>query len=104
MDAKELNSSPHLPADAHFKLLTTFKLLNGLLYCPPDLIVFNAFPNTRVSQLVVPFPKTAAYLNSFFVSTTIDCGTVYHEIMCIMTVGQFEHCSKYFLVHLSYCI
>ena len=54
------------------KLLMTFKFLNGLLYCTPDLFVFNASPNTRVShssQLVVP-AKTAAYFNSFYVSTT----------------------------------
>ena len=51
---------------SYFKLLMTFKFLNGLFYFPPDLFVFNASPNTRVShssQLVVPFARTAAYFN-----------------------------------------
>ena len=89
VNAEEINSQFQLPTLAnrcsYFKLLMTFKFLNGLLYCPPDLFVFNASPNTRVShssQLAVPFAKTAAYFNTFLV----DCGIVYHQIMYVMTL------------------
>ena len=74
VDAEELNSQFQLATltsrRSYFKLLMTLKFSNGLLYYPPDLFVFNASPNTRVShssQLVVPFAKTAAYFNSFFI-------------------------------------
>ena len=73
VNAEELNSLFQLPTlssrCSYFKLLTTFKFLNGLLYCPPDLFVFNASPNTRVShstQLAVPFAKTAAYFCKYY--------------------------------------
>ena len=60
-----------------------------------EISVFNASPNTRVShssQLVVPFAKTAAYFNSFFVSTTrlwnsLPANYVHHD-----SVGQFKKC------------
>ena len=99
VNAEELNSQFQLPTltsrRSYLKLLMTFKFLNGLLYCPPDLFVFNASPNTRVShssQLVVPFTKTAAYFNSFFVSTTrlwnsLPANYVHHD-----SVGQFKKC------------
>ena len=99
VNAEELNSQFQLPTLAsrrsYFKFLMTFKFSNGLLYCPPDLFVFNASPNTRVfhsSQLVVPFARTAAYFNSFFISTTrmwnnLPANYVHHD-----SVRQFKRC------------
>ena len=97
VNVEELNSQFQLPTHAsrrsYFKLLTTFKFLNGLLYCPSDLFVFNASPNTRVSHSsqLVPFDKTAAYFNSFLLEV-LDYGILYQQIMYIMTVRQFKKC------------
>ena len=66
------------------------------------IFFFNASPNTRVShssQLVVPFAKTAAY----FMLVLLDCGTVYQQIMYIMTLDNLKSVFKYFPMHLSYC-
>ena len=70
------------------------QFLNGLFYCPPDLFVFNASPNTRISHSsqLVPFAKTAAYFNNFFVSTTrlwnsLPANYVHHD-----SVRQFKKC------------
>ena len=71
------SNSPHLPC--------IYRPLKWFIVCPPDLFDFNASPNIRVShssQLVVPFAKTAAY----FLLVLLDCGTVYQQIMYIMTL------------------
>ena len=71
-----------------YKFLTKLKFLNGLLYCPPDLFVFNASPNTRFSILVnllYLFPEQQLILTHFLL-VLLDCGTVYQQIMYIMTL------------------
>ena len=59
-----------------------------------DLFVFNTSPNTRVfhSSQLVPFARTAAYFNSFFISTTrlwnsLPANYVHHD-----SVRQFKRC------------
>ena len=47
----------------YFKLLFTYKLVSGHLYCPPGFLNLRANPNLRVchcKQLIPPFDKTTS--------------------------------------------
>ena len=75
-NASTLNETLNLPTITsrrkYFKVLYAFKFLNGYLYCPSGYFILRSNANLRVShsmQLVQPFVKTSAFLNSYFIST-----------------------------------
>ena len=75
-NASTLNETLNLPTITsrrkYFKVLYAFKFLNGYLYCPSGYFILRSNANLRVShsmQLVQPFVKTSAFLNSYFITT-----------------------------------
>ena len=64
------------------------KFLNGLLYCPPDLFVLMPPPILEFPILVNSLyllPEQQLILTHFLL-VLLDCGTVYQQIMYIMTL------------------
>ena len=65
-----------------------------MVYCAvPQIFVFF-FRVSHSSQLVVPFTKTAAYFNSFFVSTTRLWNSLSANYVRQDSVRQFRKCIK----------
>ena len=71
-DSQALSTQYELPSlssrRSYFKLLYTFKFLNGYFYCPLGYFKFRCNPNLRVShskQLIFPLVKSPVFLNSF---------------------------------------
>ena len=56
----------------YFKLLLTYKFLNGYTFCPSGFFVQHPNPNSRLfhsKHLVQPFARTETYFHSFFVDS-----------------------------------
>ena len=113
VNAEELNSQFQLPTltsrRSYFKLLMTFKFLNDLLYCPQIFLFLMPPPILEFSILVnllYLLPEQQLILTHFLL-VLLDCGTVYQQIMYIMTLldnlkGVFKILSYAFkLLHLS---
>ena len=78
---------------SYFKLLYTYKFLNGFLYCPPGFFNLRCNPNLRIShskQLVIPIVKSTAFLNSFFISSISLWNNLSENIILKPSIGSFK--------------
>ena len=96
-----LNSHFNLPSlcqrRIYLKLLYLYKLVNGYVSCPYGFLVFNPNPNLRVShekQLVQPFARTSAFLNSFFISSIRVWNSLPSHIVLCNSISAFKNALK----------
>ena len=96
--ANTLNSHFNLPSLClrrnYLKLLYLYKSVNGYVSCPYGLLVFNPNPNLRVShekQLVQPFARTSAFLNSVFISYVRAWNSLRSDIVFCNSISAFKN-------------
>ena len=65
-------------------------------------IKFVKWSSDAPQSLLPPILEFPILVNLLYLVSTLDCGTVYQQIMYIMTLLVNLN-SVYFLVHLSYC-
>jgi len=102
-DSESLNHHFQLPSlssrRAYFKVLSTYKCLNSYTFCPPGNFSLHANPNLRVchcKQLVVPFAKTSAFYNSFFISSARLWNSLPSHVILCANVSTFKNAVKPF--------
>ena len=93
--------------DWKFKVLSTYKCLNSYTFCPPGNFSLHANPNLRVchcKQLVVPFAKTSAFYNSFFINSAWLRNSLPSHVILCANVSTFKNAVKPFFFRLMYYI
>ena len=103
-NSETLNQHFNLPSLTdrcnYLKLLFTYKLVFGHLYCPPGFFNLRANPNLRVchcKQLIPPFAKTTSFYNSFFFvsSARLWNSLPAHAVLC-PSIKSFKNTVQYF--------
>ena len=96
-NALTLNSHFHLSTLAnrcsYFKLLYTYKLLNGYLYCPSRLFVPHPSPTRHFhsKHLIQQFARTCAFYNSFVISSVKLWNKLPNEVVLADCVSSFKN-------------
>ena len=102
-NALTLNSHFHLSTLAnrcsHFKLLYTYKLLNGYLYCPSRLFVPHPSPTRHFhsKHLIQQFARTCAFYNSFVISSVKLWNKLPSEVVLADCVSSFKNIRTLYL-------
>ena len=81
----------------YFKLLHTYKFLNGYTFCPFGLFVQHPNPNSRLfhsKHLVQPFARTETYFHSFFVDSVKLWNSLPNDWVNCSSVLSFKNSIK----------
>ena len=77
----------------YFKLLVTYKFLNGFLYFPGDFFIYRNSPNLRTShskQLLQPFAKCCSFYNSVFVHSVCLWNSLPADLVHSSSIRTFK--------------
>ena len=91
----ELSTLEH--SRQYFKLLLTYKFLNGYTFCPSGLFVQHPNPNSRLfhsKHLVQPFARTETYFHSFFVDSVKLWNSLPNDWVNCSSVLSFKNSIK----------
>ena len=81
----------------YFKLLLTYKFLNGYTFCPSGFFVQHPNPNSRLfhsKHLVQPFARTETYFHSFFVDSVKLWNSLPNDWVNCSSVLSFKNSIK----------
>ena len=100
-DSESLNHHFQFPSlssrRTYFKVLSTYKCLNGYTFCSPSNFSLHENPNLRVchcKQLLVPFAKTSAFYHSFFISSARLWNSLLSHVILCSNVSTFKNAVK----------
>ena len=93
--------APLINRRQYFKLLVTYKFLNGFLYFPGGFFIYRNSPNLRTShsmQLLQPLAKCCSFYNSFFVHSVRLWNSLPANLVHSSSIRSFK--SKLRSIHL----
>ena len=93
--------APLINRRQYFKLLVTYKFLNGFLYFPGGFFIYRNSPNLRIShsmQLLQPLAKCCSFYNSFFVHSVCLWNSLPADLVHSSSIRSFK--SKLRSIHL----
>ena len=101
-----LNSAFNVPTlsnrRVYFKLVMTYKLLNGLTYCLSGVFLYRTNPNLRVShnkQLIPAFTRTNSIYYSFFYSTVRTWNSLSSVVVNSNTINSYKNHLKLIYIY-----
>ena len=90
---------------SYFKLLATFKFLNGLTFCPSGTFNYHPSPNPTLyhsKHLLQPFARACSFYNSFFIRCVKLGNNSPANVVQIESISYFKLLQRAFISNYLY--